>query len=100
MTAADPGRPEPGPEAGVDDIEADIERTRDELGQTVQALSDKLDVKERTKEKAAETKQRVVDKADTIRHTATDNPKRAAPVLGLVLAGAAAAGVVIWRRRG
>lgn len=45
--------PEPGPDAGVDDIQADIERTRKELGETVGALSDKLDVKERTKQKAA-----------------------------------------------
>ncbi|MGV0797517.1 DUF3618 domain-containing protein, partial [Mycolicibacterium elephantis] len=48
MTTPDSARPEPGPSAGIEDIEADIEQTRAELGQTVQALSSKLDVKERT----------------------------------------------------
>jgi hypothetical protein len=110
MTAANPNRPEPGPDAGIDDIQADIEQTRNELGETVQALSHKLDVKERSKEKAAETKQRVVDKADEtkqrvvhkaddLRHAATDNPKRAVPVAAIVLIGAAAVGIVVWRRR-
>ena len=89
MTTPDPDRPEPGPDAGISDIEADIEQTRNELGQTVQALSAKLDVKERAKEKAAETKDRVVDTADTLRHAATDNPKRTIPVAAIVLAGAA-----------
>lgn len=97
MTAAD--RPEPGPDAGIDDIQADIEQTRGELGQTIGALSHKLDVKEQTKEKAAETKERVAEKADTLRHVATDNPKRTIPVAAIVVAGAVAVAVVIWRRR-
>ena len=45
MAAPDPNRPEPGPDAGIEDIEADAEQTRKELGQTVEALADKLDVK-------------------------------------------------------
>jgi len=97
MTAAD--RPEPGPEAGIDDIQADIEQTRGELGQTVEALSHKLDVKEQAKEKAAETKERVAEKADTLRHAATDNPKRTIPAAAIIVAGAAALAFVIWRRR-
>jgi vacuolar-type H+-ATPase subunit I/STV1 len=99
MAGPEPARPEPGPDAGIDDIQADIEQTRKELGQTVEALQAKLDVKERTKEKAAETKERVVDKADTLRHTATDNTKRTVPVVTIVLLGALAVGIVIWRRR-
>ncbi len=91
--------PEPGPDAGIDDIQADIERTRAELGDTVGALSAKLDVKERTKEKVADTKHRVVDKADALRHTATDNPTRTVPVVAVVLIGALAVGIVVWRRR-
>jgi hypothetical protein len=98
MTAPDP-RPEPGPDAGIDDIQADIEQTRNELGQTVEALSSKLNVKERAKEKAVETKQNVADKADTLRHAATDNPKRTVPVAAVVLIGVAAVGIVVWRRR-
>jgi Protein of unknown function (DUF3618) len=99
MTAANPNRPEPGPEAGVDDIQADIEQTRAELGQTVDALSSKLNVKERAKEKAAETRDSVADKADTVRHAATDNPQRTIPVVAVLLIAALAAGIVVWRRR-
>lgn len=108
MSAPDP-RPEPSREAGVDDIEADIEQTRNELGETVEALQEKLDVKERAKDKvdetkerakdkANETKERVVEKADTLRHTATDNPKRTVPVAA-VIAILAMLGIVVWRRR-
>jgi ElaB/YqjD/DUF883 family membrane-anchored ribosome-binding protein len=110
MTAANPGRPEPGPEADVDDIEADIEQTRSELGETVQALQDKLDVKGRANEKVAEakqavadkaavTKQSVVEKADAVKHAATDNPQRSVPVVAVVVIGALAVGILIWRRR-
>jgi hypothetical protein len=98
MAAPDPNRPEPGPDAGIDEIQADVERTRNELGQTVEALADKLDVKERAKEKAAETKQQVAEKADALRHTATDNPKRTVPVAAIVVI-AVAVGIVVWRRR-
>ncbi len=98
MTTPNSGRPEPGPSAGIDDIEADIEQTREELGQTVQALSSKLDVKEQAKQKAAETKERVAEKADTLRHTATDNPSRTVPIAAVVVF-ALLAGIVIWRRR-
>lgn len=110
MTAANPGRPEPGPDAGIDDIEADIEQTRNELGETVAALQDKLDVKGRAQDKVDETKQRVADKADTIKqtaadkadmikHTATDNPKQSVPVAAVVVLAALAVGVIVWRRR-
>ncbi|HEX2285320.1 MAG TPA: DUF3618 domain-containing protein [Mycobacterium sp.] len=99
MTGPNETRPEPGPDAGVDDIQADIEQTRHELGETVQALQAKLDVKERTKEKVAETKERVVEKADTLRHTATDNPRRTVPVVATLFIAGLVVGVVIWRRR-
>jgi hypothetical protein len=75
--------PEPGPEAGVDDIQADIERTRHELGETVGALSEKLDVKKHASEKAAEIKEKSVP---------------AVPIaVGVALV--AVIGIVIWRRR-
>lgn len=108
MTAPNP-RPEPGPDAGIDDIQADIEQTRSELGETVEALQAKLDVKGRAKdkvdetkelarEKASETKDRVVQTADTLRHTATDNPSRTVPVAAAI-AVLAVLGIVLWRRR-
>lgn len=99
MTGPSQARPEPGPNAGIDAIQADIEQTRHDLGQTVEALQAKLDVKERTKEKATETKERVVEKADTLRHSATENPKRTVPVVAILLMGALAVGFVFWRRR-
>ena len=99
MAAPDPNRPEPGPDASISDIEADVEQTRNELGQTVEALADKLDVKARAQEKVAETKERVVDKADSPRHAATDDPKRTVPIAAIALLGAVAVGIVVWRRR-
>ncbi|AGB23022.1 Protein of unknown function (DUF3618) [Mycobacterium sp. JS623] len=98
MALPDPPRPEPGPDAGVDDIQADIERTRKELGETVGALSDKLDVKQRAKDKATETKERVVETTHTLGRVATQ-PKVSAPVIGVLVFGAVAIGVWVWRRR-
>ena len=99
MAQPDSTPPEPGPDAGIDDIQADIERTRKELGETVGALSAKLDVKERTKQKATETKERVIDKAQKVRQVATEDPKRSVPVIAVLVIGALAVGVVVWRRR-
>jgi uncharacterized protein involved in exopolysaccharide biosynthesis len=99
MTAPKPDRPEPGPDAGIDAIEADIEQTREELGQTVEALTHKLDVKEQARQKVDDTKARVVDKADTLRHSATDNPQQAVPIGAIVALVAIGAGILIWRRR-
>jgi ElaB/YqjD/DUF883 family membrane-anchored ribosome-binding protein len=95
MTA--PDRPEPGPDAGVDDIEADIEATRQQLGETVEALSAKLDVKQQAKDKVDETKQRVAYTAQTAQHAVTDNPQKAVPVAAAVVALLLL--VIVWRRR-
>ncbi|MBE1546436.1 MYXO-CTERM domain-containing protein [Mycobacterium sp. OAS707] len=98
MALPDPPRPEPGPDAEVDDIQADIERTRKELGQTVGALSDKLDVKQRAKDKAAETRERVVETTHSMGRVATE-PKVTAPVIAALVVAAVAVGLVAWRRR-
>jgi Protein of unknown function (DUF3618) len=97
MAQPDSLPPEPGPDAGLDDIQADVERTRKELGDTVGALSAKLDVKGRAKDKVEETKERVVETTHSVGRIATQ-PKISAPVLALAI-GAVIAGVVIWRRR-
>ena len=99
MAQPDSTPPEPGPDAGVDDIQADIERTRKELGEAVGALSAKLDVKERTKQKATETKERIVDTAQTMGRVATHDRKVKMPLIAALVIGALAAGVVVWRRR-
>lgn len=64
---------EPGPDARIDEIQSDIERTRGELGETVGALTTKLDRK-----KAA-----------------------VKPPLAIVasVAGVSVVGIVWWRRR-
>jgi hypothetical protein len=87
-----------------DQLKADIERTRDEMGDTVEALAYKADVPTRTKEWLGDKKEAVVSKvsgasskvgdlapdgrgvtqsARNIRSTAERNP------LGLAIAGAA-----------
>ncbi len=63
MPADSPPPPEPGPAAGIDDIQADIERTRQELGETVEALSAKADIKARAQDKAAHIKEAVTEQA-------------------------------------
>jgi len=98
MTAPD-HRPEPGPDAGIGDLEADIEATRKELGDTVEALSAKLDVKQQAKDKVDQTKARVVEKAHAAQHVVTDNPERSLPVAAIVMALVVAVGIVVWRRR-
>jgi ElaB/YqjD/DUF883 family membrane-anchored ribosome-binding protein len=84
MTGSD--QPQPAPAAGVDELQADIERTRAELGATTKALTNKLDVKARAGEAASDAKDRVVEKAVPISAIA-------AAAVAVVL------GVAIWRRR-
>ena len=112
MTDAESGKPEPGPDAGVEDIQADIEATRTELGQTVEALSAKLDVKQQAKQKVDDTKELIIDRAQTVRSkgsevgsqvvdAATDDEgsiRPMVPVAALALV-AAVVGVVKWKRR-
>jgi len=97
-----------------EEIEADIESAREELGDTVEALAAKTDVKGRTKAKVEETKEAISEKVsgigDSARQAAPDsasagaqqaaaavkeNPEHAA------LAGAFLAGVFAgWLARG
>jgi hypothetical protein len=102
MSLPEPARPEPGPDADIDEIQSDIAETRKELGETVEALSAKMDVKQRTKDKAAETKEAVVDKAHAVQHATIDDgrAKVTVPVAIAVVAGAAALVWFVRRRRG
>jgi hypothetical protein len=113
MTDHDAGKPEPGPDASVNDVEADIEATRNELGQTVEALSAKLDVKQQAKQKADETKELIADKAESVRSKGSEvgsqvvdvatnhqgSVRAVLPAVALALV-AVIGGVIIWRRRG
>ena len=72
-------------ERGPDEIRQEIERTREELGETVEALAAKTDIKAQAKAKVDETKQRA--------RVATRNPRirmiglaAAVVIVGLVIA--------------
>jgi ElaB/YqjD/DUF883 family membrane-anchored ribosome-binding protein len=71
-------------------IKAEIEATRAQLGQTVDELSARLDVPARTKERAARAKDTVVE---TYRESPPLTIGGALAVVGLVL------GLVVVRRR-
>ena len=96
MAATDGPAPEPGPDAGIDELQADIEQTRAELGETVGALSDKLDVKGRAQQQVSDTKDAVVHRAHEVTERARTHPVIPA---GIALAVLAAVGVAIWARR-
>ncbi|WP_218221680.1 DUF3618 domain-containing protein [Nesterenkonia sp. Act20] len=105
--------PEPPKDASVAELEADLERTRRELGETVGALAGKLDVKEQAREQVQVAKSRLVEQRDEAReHVAaylTDargrvTDERGRPTrnawLGVTAAGAVATVVAIcWPRR-
>lgn len=106
-------RPELGKDASADEIEADIERTREQLGETVDALTNKLDVKSRARDKVADAKDRAATQVDTAkaqgsrlvaqaRDAATDEDGDTRPAVP-VAAGLVGAGIVLlvfltWRR--
>jgi hypothetical protein len=94
-------RPEPGPDADIDELRTDIDQTRKELGETVEALTAKADVKERTKEKAAEARDRALEKAHEVQRATIDDgrAKLTVPVAAMVVVGTAAIVWLLWRRR-
>jgi hypothetical protein len=112
-----PPFPEPGAEAGIDDIQADIEQTREHLGETIEALSAKVDVPGQVQAKVAATKDSIAEKGSdikdaivektratqsTVRHAVTagsGSVKPSVPIAALIAATAVVVGVVVWRRR-
>lgn len=84
-TPAEPKISESGTDLSTDELEANIERTREELGQTVDALSQKLDVKAQARLRVEKVKGR---------------PKAVAVAGGgLVVALGTIGAVVMWGRR-
>ena len=86
------------------DVQSDIERHREDLGRTVDELTERLDVKKQAQRRAADLKaqgeQRVQDVK--VRFKQADNAEMAAmagPVLAVVIGVAAVVGVIWWRRR-
>lgn len=122
MAAEQPTPPsptgEPGPDASAEEIQADIEKTRRELGNTVEALAAKADVKGQAQRKAAEAKTRLTDKAVQAREVVTEKTsavqaatqkaltdntgavKPTVPVAAIVVAaGLLVVGILVWRSR-
>ncbi|XVU23302.1 DUF3618 domain-containing protein [Actinoplanes sp. CA-054009] len=94
----------PAPKPTVEELRAEIKQTRAELGETVQALAAKADVKARAKDQVELTKQRVLDKvrstAGRVNQTG-EQAVRSSPVpLPLVVAGVVAIVGVILIVRG
>ena len=91
------------------EIQQEIDRTRERLGETVDELAAKADVKARTQAKAAEMKAKAQGKAIEMKSKATEvsGQVRRSPVVQRrwPVAAAAAASIVLvgsllaWRRR-
>lgn len=58
--------PPPGRDADAAEIQADIERTRAALGTTVEALSEKLDVKKQAQNTVHDVRQRATEQAKAV----------------------------------
>ncbi|WP_127503115.1 DUF3618 domain-containing protein [Actinoplanes solisilvae] len=71
------------PKPSINELRADIRQTREELGETVQALAAKADVKARAKEQVEQTKQKV--KAQAVE--ATERVRDAAVAAAGVVSG-------------
>jgi len=84
---------EPAKGADVSEIVDDIERTREDLGDTIDALAAKLDVKSQVKNTASHAKANVVESAGRAAGTA----QRRWPEIAVVLVTALAV-VTVWRR--
>ena len=103
------------PKPDMHEIEADIARTREELADTVDALTARMDVKarardrvQRTRDQAVtriqQTRRQAVMRVHTVRERATDEEGKPTPATlgaGGVLAAVVAlvVGLVIWTRR-
>ena len=113
-TPVTPPNPEPPKDAGPEEIQYDIERTREELGETVEALASKLDFKAQARKRAdsvkaragsvlAAARKRASDTAESTRRRLGEISRRAphhAPGDGgqqtpLIIAAAGVAGAVI-----
>jgi Protein of unknown function (DUF3618) len=74
-----------------DEIRRDIEQTRVELGDTVEAIARKTDVKSRAQERVADVKQTAQQQVAVAKESAQRNP------VPFAVAGALAAAFVLWR---
>jgi hypothetical protein len=102
MDQGEPSRPEAPPiPAEPDALRQDIELTRQELAETIDALAWKADVSNRAKDKARELRTRAQRKADQNQVTAAAmrQPWIAAATVGGVLLALVGLGYLSRRRR-
>jgi hypothetical protein len=81
------------------ELRQDIERTRQQLGETAEALAAKADVKARARQKANQVKEQAIARAGQAKDPASgwlSNPSAVAAAAAVVFAGIA---VWLWRRR-
>jgi Protein of unknown function (DUF3618) len=78
------------------EIQLEIERTRERLGETVDELAAKADVKARARARAAEVRARATELSGRLRQSqAVQRRWPAAVAVGALVAGSA---VLLWRR--
>ena len=111
-TPTDPDLPPPGKDASVEEIESDIAQTRENLGDTVDELTQKLDVKSQAQHKVHDIKERAGEQVHTAqvrggealshaKATVTNDQGKVKPVVPAVGAAVLVAvlALVLWRRR-
>lgn len=88
-------------DASAEEIVADIERTRGELGDTVDALSQKLDLKAQAGQQVQAARAGATEKLHQARDAVTDDDGKPTPAAGAIAAAVVAllVGVLVWRRR-
>jgi MYXO-CTERM domain-containing protein len=83
-----------------EEIQEDIERQREQLAETVDALGHKLDVKAQTRAKVEDVKaQTKVKVAEAKELSTTDDGKPRPELIGVAAAVLVGVGVLIWWRR-
>ncbi|MGN6130758.1 MAG: DUF3618 domain-containing protein [Nocardioidaceae bacterium] len=70
-------------------IRAEIEKTREELAETVDALHKKVDIKTQAEQKAAEA----------LDHVVTPEGKPRPPVIAVAVGTVALVALLVWRKR-
>ena len=88
MTASDP--------ASATELQQEIEQTREHLGQTVNELAAKADVKSRARAKTAEVKGKAAEVSGQVRRSQV--VQRRWP-LAVAAAGVILISIAVWRRR-
>ena len=84
-------------QANAAELQQEIERTREHLGQTVDELAAKADVKSRARAKTAEVKGKAADVPGQVRRSQVVQRRwpLAVAAVGVILVGS----IAVWRRR-